>query len=258
MLEGVAAASIGLPTKGAEVKSVDFNGVYYKVQGAIHPVDPSAPDINFQLNLPANWNHKIVQFGGGAFDGFLVTADTATVGQGKDLPTPLAQGYATFGSDSGHVGTNPWDSVFAINNEALRNFAHEQLKKTKDVAVSLATAFYGQKPERVYFIGGSNGGREALMTAQRYPQDYDGVVALYPVLNWVPKALKDNANSNLMTRKDGKGWLSGDTFTAMKAIVYDEGDGRNMVFLMRGIALAKEKCGLPETEEWIPTHFISK
>lgn len=232
LASNVPAEKIGLPTRGAEIKSVEFieadapgnsNGAYYKVLGAIRPVDVNAPAINFQLNLPLHWNQKLVQFGGGAFDGFLVTADTVTVGEGKEMKTPLSQGYATFGSDSGHVGTNPWDSSFAVNDEALRNFAHGQLKKTKDAVLAITSDFYGQKPKQVYFIGGSNGGREALQVVQRYPEDYDGVVALYPVLNWVPKALHDNVSGTLMTSRDG--WLSSDDFAAMKKVVYEEGDG---------------------------------
>ena len=96
----------------------------------------------------------------------MVTADNACVGLGEDEPTPLYNGYVTFGSDSGHQELT-WEATWALNDESLRNFACEQVKKTRDVAYEVAKSFYEKEPEQVYFVGGSNGGREALMAAQR-------------------------------------------------------------------------------------------
>jgi hypothetical protein len=142
----IPASKIGLPTTGATIYSVTLvsafeknnrNREYYKVLGTIHPVDTTAPDINFQVNLPTKWNHKIVQYGGGSFNGILKTAEGPIAGQIVTDPTPLARGYVTFGSDGGHVATKSWDSEFALNDEALNNFAVDQLKKTKDVVMIL-------------------------------------------------------------------------------------------------------------------------
>lgn len=94
-----------------------------------------------------------------------MTADDASTGLGKESKTPLEQGYVTFGSDGGHKSTM-WKAEWALNDEALQNFAYEQLKKVRDAAVTITKDFYGKNPERIYFIGGSNGGREALMAAQ--------------------------------------------------------------------------------------------
>jgi hypothetical protein len=198
----ISASKISLPTNGATIYSATLvsvnnrNGEYYRVLGAIHPVDRTAPDINFQVNLPTKWNHKIVHYGGGGFDGILITAEDPIVGQIVTDPTPLARGYATFGSDGGHVATKSWDSEFALNDEALHNFAADQLKKTKDAVMVIVQSFYNSGPSQVYFAGGSNGGREALMAVQRFPKDYDGVICLFPVLNLAPKALADNRNAN--------------------------------------------------------------
>jgi pimeloyl-ACP methyl ester carboxylesterase len=229
----IPASKIGLPTTGATIKSVTLvsaleknnrNGEYYKVLGAIHPVDKTAPDINFQVNLPTKWNHKIVHYGGGGFNGRLVTAEGPYNGQIVTDPTPLAQGYATFGSDGGHVGTN-WDSKFALNDEALHNFAVDQLKKTKDTAMVIVQSFYNSKPSQVYFAGASNGGREALMAVQRFPKDYDGVICLYPVLNWVPKALADNRNANVIQANNGAGWISPEEYKLVSKTVKNICDG---------------------------------
>jgi feruloyl esterase len=186
----IAAAAIGLPTGGASVSTalmVDdpLNGRFCKVQGAIRPVDKAAPDIRFQLNLPIAWNGKALQIGGGGYDGTLVNAETARFpvpGQ----PSPLKQGYATFGSDSGHVAQPGQDAAaFAANAEALANFAGDQLKKTHDVALALIKAGYGKAPRRTYFQGNSQGGHEGFIVIQRWPRDYDGVVAIHPVYDFV-------------------------------------------------------------------------
>lgn len=228
----IDASAFALPTRGAVIKSVTYvpqkqdaskAGDYYAVRGSIKPVDIKAPDIEFQINLPRHWNHKIVQFGGGGFNGTLVTADGQAAGEGEELVPPLNQGYVTFGSDGGHEGT-VWDSTWAVNNEALHNFASDQLKKTKDAAYAIVRAYYGEKPQRTYFIGGSNGGREALMVTQRYPQDYDGVVSLFPVLNWVPKALKDHENTEAVLAQQGSGWISPQTFGVIAKAVTDTAD----------------------------------
>ena len=67
--------------------------------------------------------------------------------------------------------------LFAFNDEAVINQAYAAYKKTYDVALWLMSKQYGRKPERMYFLGNSEGGREALIAAQRYPRDYDGVIA---------------------------------------------------------------------------------
>jgi pimeloyl-ACP methyl ester carboxylesterase len=189
----VPASWIGLPTTGAEVSSAKdrrAGGVAYcRVMGRIHPVDTAAEDIRFELNLPEVWNGKALQYGGGTFDGYLASSNglKRTEMGLKKGPTPLMRGYATFGSDSGHHKNyfplpdviNTLSAEFARNAEMQRNFAGDALKKLHDVAVVLMKARYGEGPRRMYFIGGSTGGREALRAAQRYPEDYDGVLAAY-------------------------------------------------------------------------------
>jgi pimeloyl-ACP methyl ester carboxylesterase len=100
---------------------------------------------------------------------------------------PLARGYVTFGTDSGHkVSDYPAGEpgAFAMNDEMLENFAYASYKKVKDVAVSTMRSLYGSKPTKVYYFGGSEGGREGLAMAQRFPADFDGVVSVVPVVNW--------------------------------------------------------------------------
>lgn len=96
---------------------------------------------------------------------------------------PLGRGYATFASDSGHQANAlaSQDGSFAVNDEAVNNFSGDALKKTRDVAIEIIKARYAVGgPAKAYFAGGSSGGREALDVAQKWPQDWDGVIALYP------------------------------------------------------------------------------
>ena len=158
---------------------------YCRVLGAISPLDPQAPMIQFQINLPMTWNGRSVQYGGGGFNGTLINALSMVPAAPFDQPVPLSQGYVTYGTDSGHqnkAGETP--QTFALNDEALLNFAHASYKKVRDVAVEVMKRGYGQGPEKLYFVGSSEGGREGLTMAQRYPQDFDGIFSRVPVIHW--------------------------------------------------------------------------
>jgi feruloyl esterase len=123
-------------------------------------------------------------------------------------PLPLAQGYATFGSDSGHQ-TRPGEdaAAFAANAEALRNFGGDQIKKTHDVAVFLIARHYGKAPRRMYFQGNSQGGHEGFEAVQRYPADYDGVIAIHPVYDFAALQLDGVLLGQALYNKPGA-WVS--------------------------------------------------
>lgn len=191
----IPAASIGLPTTGAAVISAVLvpaagTGVaavaeYCKVLGDINPVDINAPKIKFQVNLPENWNNKAMMFGGGGYNGTIATGVGNVPAGPADKPAPLARGYATFGSDSGHQANanGSRDGTFGANDEALKNFSSDALKKTRDVAIAIIKARYANTVQKTYFAGGSTGGREALIAVQNWPQDFDGAIVLYPAWN---------------------------------------------------------------------------
>ena len=156
-----------------------------KLLGHIAPQDPSAPDINFQINLPVRWNGRSVQYGGGGFNGVLISGEGLLPAARYDQPSPLAQGYVTYGTDSGHQNSaNEPPQAFALNDEALVNFAHASYKKVHDVALAVMKRVYGQPPRKMYFVGSSEGGREGLTMAQRYPADFDGIFSRVPVIHW--------------------------------------------------------------------------
>ena len=178
-----------LPTNGASVTSAklvpasgsgtEAVGEYCSVTVDVRPVDPSAPPIEVSVALPTQWNKKAMHFQCGGWCGTLVQGAGKVVGM-SDLASPVARGYAGFGSDGGHK-SHGLDGSFGMNDEALENFVGDQLRKTRDTAVYLMKVRYGQGPVRTYSSGGSGGGREAMYTADRWPELYDGVIAYYPV-----------------------------------------------------------------------------
>jgi hypothetical protein len=182
---------IALPTAGAQIESATMvratapgnqqGGEYCRITGRIKALKASTPDIRFDLNLPRRWNGRALQIGGGGYDGVVVSG-TGVMPFSPDR-APLAQGYATFGDDSGHVGDSSL-AVFGLVDEAVTNFGYAHLKKTHDAAVALIARTYGRPPQRMYFAGGSTGGREGYTVMQRFPDDYDGVIANSPALNF--------------------------------------------------------------------------
>jgi hypothetical protein len=213
----ISAAKIGLPTSGARVDSSRFvsasaegnvNGEYCEVRGWIHPVNASSPSMQFEVNLPSSWNRKLLQMGGGGFDGSLVTGLGAEGLQPKSVPHPLKRGYVTAGGDGGHQGGPGFDGRFALDEEALRNYGRESVKKVHDVAAEIIVARYTSKPARTYFVGNSQGGHEALIAAAYYAADYDGVVANYPAYNIALLHLASLNVGQAVYSNDGAGWLS--------------------------------------------------
>lgn len=217
----IAAKAIGLPTTGATVTQAQWvaspNG-QCRVNGAIHPVDPTAPDIMFQVNLPDNWNGRALQMGGGGLNGTLINGLGAYRNQPPGQPTPLQQGYVTLGSDGGHQGPG---GSFALNDEALLNYGQQSIKKTHDVAMALIASAYKAKPSYFYFIGFSQGGHEAVDAAARYPKDYDGVVAGTPTYNvTMMHAGHGSVYRDALYENGGAGWVNPAKQTLLVQSVY--------------------------------------
>src|SRR3954454_1695556 len=214
----IPASEIGLPNGGATITSAQIATVpadpsnpattrdYCKVLGAVAPVDPNAPPVNFEVNLPADWNGKAVQYGGGGLNGVLITGLAPLRDARRDTPVPVARGFATWGTDSGHDNKQlPEPRAFALNDEALVNMAYASYKKTRDVGVRIAAAFYDRAPAKVYYYGGSEGGREALTMAQRFPNDFDGIVSVVPVSNYTGANLM---RAKLAQLQRESGWIN--------------------------------------------------
>lgn len=125
--------------------------------------------------LPDDWNGRFLMGGAGGFAGAVENQFESTV----------HQGYATVGTDAGHSGFS-LSAGWALGNDTrIADFGYRAVHRTAEVTKLLIAAYYGRPPEHSYFIGCSNGGREALMEAQRYPADFDGIVAMAPAYNFL-------------------------------------------------------------------------
>ncbi|MCS7461449.1 tannase/feruloyl esterase family alpha/beta hydrolase [Paenibacillus doosanensis] len=229
----VSSSDISLPTNGAVIKSVDViqatapgnvHGEYCKVLGTIMPADPDAPEICFQINLPAYWNGKALQIGGGGYNGTIPDTLAAPVLGLRTVATPLAQGYITFASDSGHQAKGGHDASFALNDEALANYGYMHIKKTRDVAFEIAKKYYGGLPRRLYFSGGSTGGREGLTAVMRWPESYDGILTNYPTAHFIGLRLWGARLARALYDDTSKGWISPDIVERIHQTALDRFD----------------------------------
>jgi feruloyl esterase len=167
----------------------DKQGAHCVVRGEV--VSSPTSTIKFRVDLPdpPTWNQRLMGVGGGGFDGIVPTEGPMGFWFAKVLGPDGQQlnSFATFSSDSGHQarGAHPIAdfSWVAANPSALRNHAYEANHIVLGIASSLVKQFYGEAPKRRYIIGGSNGGRAGMVAIQRYPDDYDGVVALEPAIS---------------------------------------------------------------------------
>ncbi len=135
-------------------------------------------DIKLEVWLPAaGWNGKLQGIGNGGFAGLIDYAQIANA---------MSKGYAATATDTGHAGS-PVDADWAIGHpEKVADFGHRGIHEMTRVAKAVVQAYYAKAAQRSYFAGCSDGGREALMEAQRYPADYDGILAGAPAHNWTP------------------------------------------------------------------------
>ena len=147
---------------------------FCRVAGSIQPSPDS--DIRFEVWMPAaGWNGKLEGVGNGGFAGEM----------GYDVMAQVvARGYAVSATDTGHQG-GPTDAKWAPGHpEKVIDFGYRAIHETADKAKAVVRAFYGDGPRRSYFNSCSDGGREALMEAQRFPGDYDGIIAGAPANSW--------------------------------------------------------------------------
>lgn len=200
---GVPATAFSLPTGGATITSATWvqatdsgnsNGTFCKVLGAIAPATTAGNNgtvnssIGFEVNLPAGWNGGFVYFGGGGFDGTLSGSPGPDGLSQMDFApaaakSPLAAGYMTFGSDSGHQNSSITSGTFAANDGALADYGRLALKKTEDAALYMMRGVY-QVPRQLrgYFQGSSTGGRDGLALIQNWPGNYDAIFVNRPAL----------------------------------------------------------------------------
>ena len=159
-------------TSAAVVAATPAVPAHCDVKATARPTSDS--EIKFELWLPATgWNGKYQQSGNGGWAGNIPVAS---------FGEPLKRGFAVAGTDDGHSTPG---AAWAIGHpEKLVDFGYRAVHETALQSRAIVQAFYGKDATRSYFVGCSDGGREALMEAQRFADDFDGIVAGAPANNW--------------------------------------------------------------------------
>ncbi|MFN0108485.1 MAG: tannase/feruloyl esterase family alpha/beta hydrolase [Blastocatellia bacterium] len=138
------------------------------------------PEIQFEVSLPAEWNRRFYMFGNGGYAGESLEAPNRV---GQRLAA-MRRGFVSAQTNTGHDAATEPLGTFAVNRQKLLDYAFRSLHVTAVSGKRIAEAYYGSRPVRSYYEGCSTGGRQALILAQRFPEDFDGIVAGAPVLNF--------------------------------------------------------------------------
>jgi feruloyl esterase len=133
------------------------------------------PEVKFEIWMPAGWNRKLLAVGNGGLAGSI---------NFRQMIDPLQRGYATSSTDTGHESRNNDASWAQGHMQKVLDFAYRSIHVMAEADKAIIDAFYGSRPAHAYFSGCSQGGQEALMSVQRYPQDFDGVIAGDPANFW--------------------------------------------------------------------------
>jgi feruloyl esterase len=167
ILPGWSSPMLDFQSAGEQVV---VDTTFCRVAGVITPA------IHFEVWMPLTsgqntWNGRFVGIGNGGLAGTI---------RYPDLNEYMMKGFATASTDTGHQGDS-WDGTWMLHNPDIwADFAYRSIHMTTLAAKAVLQAFYGDAPRYSYFVGCSDGGYQALMEAQRYPTDYDGIVAGNP------------------------------------------------------------------------------
>lgn len=171
-------ASVALPNTTIESAAVDANNPNLCRVSAYTTHPPTGDKVRIWVAIPlADWNGRFLGTGGGGFSG----------GNPAGVLGPAQLGYAAGATDTGHEGGSgsfALDASGRLNWQLIRDNAHLGIHEMTVTGKALTQALYGVAPKYSYFNGCSTGGRQGLMEAQRYPEDYNGIVSGAPAINW--------------------------------------------------------------------------
>ncbi|MGB6157654.1 MAG: tannase/feruloyl esterase family alpha/beta hydrolase [Acidobacteriaceae bacterium] len=168
--EPITSGTLALPG----VAPLERLPAFCRVAGVLRPTSDSA--IHFEVWLPGqDWNGRLLGAGNGGFAGSIGV---------RQMAGYLIRGFAVSGSDAGHRA-EAGDASWAFGHpEKVKDFGWRAVHLTAELAKHIVLAYYGKPQSKAYFDACSDGGREALMEAQRFPEDYDGILAGAPANNW--------------------------------------------------------------------------
>ena len=174
----VPAGSFTTPAAGAVVPATTLTAMpaFCRVVGTATPTSDSSIGFEVWLPMAGAWNSKYMQVGTQGYAGSY---------QWVPMSVALKRGYAVASTDTGHAFGFPDLTDWAAGHpQKVIDFGYRAHKVVSDLAKTIVRMNMATVPKYAYFYGGSNGGREAMMTAQRYPEDFDGYVAEGPAINW--------------------------------------------------------------------------
>jgi len=211
--EQVEAGAFPNPTPPMNGRSAAADATYKglppfcRVTATLTPSPDS--DIKMEVWMPARgWNGKFRGQGNGGFAGQI---------DYDHLAWSVSQGYATGGTDTGHAGSGT-DAAWALNHpEKIADFGYRAVHEMTDKSKAIIKAYYSAPASHSYFASCSDGGREALMEAQRFPADYDGIIAGAPANNWT--GLMTNALHNTLALADEGSYIPPSKLPAISAAV---------------------------------------
>jgi feruloyl esterase len=151
-------------------------------------VDGKDYAIGFELRLPEDWNGRFLFQGGGGNDGVIRPA-LGNIGTGQTT-NALSEGFAVVSTDAGHTAEDAptiGGQLFGIDPQARVDYGYNAIQRVGTVAKKLIDLRYAEKPQYSYFIGCSNGGRQGMVAAERFPELFDGIVSGNPGYN-LPRA----------------------------------------------------------------------
>jgi feruloyl esterase len=194
---------VSIPNTVIKSATIDSQGKYCQITAIVnHP--PSNDRVEVYINLPLeNWNGRFCGTGGGGYLG----------GSTLFMGAYTRQGFAVGATNAGHEGMTGAFALDKVNHclnwQEIRDYGYLGIHDMAVIAKAMIKAFYGKPAGYYYFVGGSNGGRQGITEAQRYPEDFDGILSYYPAINltrifmgglW-PHAVMNDANNTVSVQK---------------------------------------------------------
>ncbi len=174
------------------------------------------PDIRFAVYLPSDWNGRLLMQGNGGWSGIIPEAG---------MRYAVRNGSVSVGTDTGHDRRREPGGTFTLDRQKVIDFAYRAVHLTVEAAKRITAAYYSSPVRYSYFNGCSQGGRQALMSAQRFPADFDGIVVGAPILDYVGTTLAGAWDSQIMERAA----IDVEQMEVLAAVVYETCDGSDGV-----------------------------
>ncbi len=217
MVKAVKAGAFTPPNlKAGEQVPPSYKKVpaFCRITATLAPTADS--EIHAEVWLPeAHWNRRFKGQGNGGFAGYIDYAGLAAA---------VTQQYASASTDTGHTRANP---AWALGHpEKIKDYGYRSVHEMTVYAKNLIESFYGHSISHSYFASCSNGGRQALMEAQRYPADYDGILAGAPANNWTSLL---SGGLDLLQKMDGDAYIPPEKISAISRAVIEECDASDGV-----------------------------